>query len=146
MLTDDPTNPGLKETRPDGQNKVYLVLSEEERKLGFVRPLRRSYVHAGIRPKYPLRNLTADEHERYDQYGYVKYEEYPKEESPVCGKFWTLPDLKSGCGTTTTMGLVICETYARRPGFYGSTFCCHCGKHLPVGEFVWSEDGAVLGS
>jgi hypothetical protein len=30
---------------PDGQQKTYLVFSEEERAKGFVRPLRRSYRH-----------------------------------------------------------------------------------------------------
>lgn len=31
--------------RPDGQHHAYWVLTEEERKKGFVRPLRRSYIH-----------------------------------------------------------------------------------------------------
>lgn len=31
--------------REDGQQKTYLVLSEEERAKGFVRPVRRSYIH-----------------------------------------------------------------------------------------------------
>ena len=49
------------------------------------------------------------------------------------------------CGTVTTMGLAIAETYAREPGYYGATFCCACSAHLPVGasgSFVWvGEDG-----
>ncbi len=44
-LTTDPNDPNLREMRIDGQHKSYLVLSEEERAKGFVRPLRRSYVH-----------------------------------------------------------------------------------------------------
>lgn len=48
-LTDDRTDPrllhGIDET-PRPQNEVYLVLSEEERAKGFVRPLRRAYLHA----------------------------------------------------------------------------------------------------
>ena len=46
-LTTDPEDPRLKRGPSDekGQNEVYLVLSEEERAKGFVRPLRRSYVH-----------------------------------------------------------------------------------------------------
>jgi hypothetical protein len=44
-LTDDPTHPDLGVPGEGGQNKMYLVLSEEERAKGFVRPLRRSYVH-----------------------------------------------------------------------------------------------------
>lgn len=83
--------------RADGQAGAYWVLTEEERKKGWVRPLRRSYRH-------------------------------------------------TTCGTVTTMGLALCETYARDPKFYGSTFCCGCHTHLPVGEFTWSEDGEVVGS
>lgn len=53
------------------------------------------------------------------------------------------------CGTTTTMGQAIAETYARSPDFYGSTFCVSCGAHYPVGEsgeFVWLDDGSKVGS
>lgn len=132
-----------------GQHKSYWVLAEEERAKGFVRPVRRTYIHVGIRPKYPLRDLTPEEKERYKDYGYAKYEEYPNQsEGSVVGRFWTERDLKSGCGTSTTMGLAIAETYARNPNFYGSTFCCLCGNHYPVGEageFEW-EDGSKVGT
>jgi hypothetical protein len=44
---------------PDGQQKNYVVLTEEERAKGFVRPVRRSYVHVGTRgPRFPLRDLN----------------------------------------------------------------------------------------
>jgi len=33
------------ELRPDGQQKGYVVLSAEERAKGFVKPVRRSYIH-----------------------------------------------------------------------------------------------------
>lgn len=88
--------PEHRKLRPDGQQEGYVVLAEEERAKGFVRPVRRSYVH-----------------------------------------------LK--CGTRTTMGRALAETYARDPFFYSGTFCCGCGKHFPVGrdgEFVW-DGGAV---
>lgn len=99
-LTTDPSDPRLghgvdKEKVP--QNEVYLVLSEEERAKGFVRPLRRKYVH-------------------------------------------------KKCGVETKMGVALCETYARDPKFYGSTYCVGCSMHLPVSEFRWSEDDAVVGS
>lgn len=48
------------------------------------------------------------------------------------------------CGSVTTMGQDIAETYARNPRFYGGTFCVKCGMHRPVGEhgeFVW-DDGS----
>jgi hypothetical protein len=51
-----------------------------------------------------------------------------------------------GCGAETRMALALCETYARDPGFYGATYCIGCRTHLPVGEFVWDEDGQVVGS
>jgi len=44
-LTTDENDPGLKEIRSDGQQEKYIVLSEEERAKGFVRPVRRSYIH-----------------------------------------------------------------------------------------------------
>lgn len=50
------------------------------------------------------------------------------------------------CGTVTTMALGIAETYARDPKFYGATFCCHCGTHLPVSEFVWDGTDEEVGS
>ncbi|NHN55785.1 hypothetical protein G9U51_08345 [Calidifontibacter sp. DB0510] len=52
------------------------------------------------------------------------------------------------CGTVTTMGLPIAETYARNPGFYGGTFCAGCCAHFPVGEqgeFTWL-DGTKVGT
>ena len=107
-ITTDPEDANLRKIRPDGQQESYLVLSEEERAKGFVRPVRTKYRHLA-------------------------------------------------CGTVTTMGLAIAETYARDPKFYGGTFCCHCGKHFPlqhwdrekgaaVDAFVWDPDGSPVGS
>lgn len=81
--------------QPVGMHADYIVLSDEERARGFVRPVRSAYRH-----------------------------------------------LK--CGTVTSMGIRLAETYARDPGFYGATFCCACNGHHPVGaagEFVW-DDGS----
>jgi hypothetical protein len=50
-LTTDPNDPRLGrgvDAEPGPQNEAYLVLSEEERAKGFVRPLRRAYVHVGV--------------------------------------------------------------------------------------------------
>ena len=52
------------------------------------------------------------------------------------------------CGSITTMGRSIAETYARDPSFYSGTFCCHCGTHFPTGEdgqFVWLDGTKVSG-
>lgn len=88
-----PFDPTLKE---NGQQNNYVVLCEDERAKGFVRPVRHTYRH-----------------------------------------------LK--CGSTTTIGQALAETYARDPKFYGATFCCVCGGHSLVDEFVWL-DGEPLGS
>lgn len=45
MLTTDRNDPGLSQIRADGQQESYLVLSDEERAKGFVRPVCRSYTH-----------------------------------------------------------------------------------------------------
>lgn len=122
------------------------MLSDEERAKGFVRPVRRSYKHVGLQTKNPMRDLTDKEHELYDSEGYVKFEIYPTGSNAV-GKFWTQADLDNrGCGTVTTMAQAIAETYARSPHFYGATYCTGCQKHLPVAEFIWIDDGTVVGS
>ena len=43
--TTDRNDPNLQKIRQDGQQESYLVLSDEERAKGFVRPVRRSYKH-----------------------------------------------------------------------------------------------------
>lgn len=48
-VTDDHNDPrlgrGVDEEPIGGQHEVYLVLSDDEREKGFVRPVRHSYVH-----------------------------------------------------------------------------------------------------
>lgn len=100
--TSDPSDPRLTRGADDSpvrQAEAYLVLSEEERAAGLVRPLRVEYRH-------------------------------------------------ETCGTVTTMGAAIAETYARNPHFYGATYCVGCCMHRPVGpngEFVWT-DGTKVGT
>ena len=99
-LTTDPMDPRLthgSDTERVEQAEVYLVLSEEERAKGFIRPFRDVYRH-------------------------------------------------TTCGSVTTMGRALSETYARDPKFYGGTYCVHCAMHRPVGEFVWDADELVVGS
>lgn len=100
-LTDgSPVTPDHREIDPaTGQQKGYVVLSAEERAKGFVRPVRRAYVHAK-------------------------------------------------CGSVTTMGQALAETYARDPSFYSGTFCVACHSHFPVGvdgEFVWDGTSEKVG-
>ena len=99
-ITDNPNDPRLthgSDDKPVPQAAVYLVLSDAERAKGFVRPVRRSYVH-------------------------------------------------KTCGTVTSMGFALAETYARDPKFYGSTYCCACQMHRPVSEFVWDGTQEMVGS
>ena len=103
-LTDgSPVTSDHRELLPNGQQKGYVVLSEEERAKGFARPVRKSYIHV-IKPGV------------------------------------------SGCGTVTTMGQSIAESYARQPNFYNATFCCHCRAHYPVEQFVWEGTNEPVGS
>jgi hypothetical protein len=153
-LVTDPTDPRLghgedKERVP--QNAAYLVLSDEERAKGFVRPVRQTYKHVGLKPPGTLRDLTDEEKERHKQWGYVKFEPNPNypEKSSVIGTYWTqerLDKAGKGCQTTTTMSRSIAETYARDPHFYGSTYCCTCQRHIAVAEFVWDGTDERVGS
>lgn len=149
--TTDPNDPRLEygsDDKPRPQAAVYLVLSEEERAKGFVRPLRRAYKHVGPSgPKHPLRDLT-DEEKALWKDEYAKFEIYP-EGSRAVGKFWTqaqLDSIANGCGEITIMAPEIAETYARNPHFYGATYCMRCQMHLPVDEFVWTDDNTRVGS
>jgi len=148
--------PGEPDTTPDarGQHAGYVVLTPAERAKGFVRPVRTTYTHVGAPgPRFELRDLAPEEVERYAAYHYIKFEAYPEGfKGSATGRFWTQKDLDAinkGCGQTTTMGTAIAETYARDPGFYGSTLCVTCEKHLPVGEqgeFVWEGTNERVGT
>lgn len=154
-LTTDPNDPTLgRGEGGKGMNAKYLVLSEEERAKGFVRPVRRSYVHVGR--EVCGRIIPSDEWgEAEPEPGKV----YVCSDDPMhegeC-RIWrqaTPEQLKrlertgmlGGCGVLTTMAQAIAETYAREPSFYGATFCCGCNTHITVGErgeFVWDVNGA----
>lgn len=154
-VTDDPKDPALTRGADDApvpMAEKYLVLSEEERAKGFVRPVRRAYVHVGRPgPRYPLADLTAEQLERHGDL-YAKWEAYPDSEAPALGRFWKQEELDAidqGCGSVTTMGQAIAETYARTPTFYGATFCVACSMHRPVGahgEFVWDGTDERVGT
>jgi hypothetical protein len=144
-----PDDPRLRNVDPvTGLQPDYVVLCDAERAKGFVRPVRDTYKHVGPQSRYPLRELTAEEHKQYDAFRYVAFEAYPESDSSITGRFWTQDqlDARGKCGTTTTMGRKLAETYARDPGFYGATYCCACRGHFSVDEFVWWPDGTRVGS
>lgn len=67
-LTTDRNDPGLKEIRSDGQQVVYLVLTEEERAKGFVRPVRQSYIHKLCGQKTTVGLAIAETYARNPKY------------------------------------------------------------------------------
>lgn len=145
-LTSDSNDPRLRrgagDDEPTPQHEVYLVLSEEERQKGFVRPYRDSYIHVGEKPEHPLRDLTEEEKECYASEGYVAFEKYPENPLLMVGRFWTQKQLDyEGCKAKTKMHRELAETYARDPSFYGATYCAGCRMHRPVSEFVWVVNG-----
>jgi hypothetical protein len=151
-LTTDPKHPRLGhgvDEQPVPQNEVYLVLSPEELAKGFVRPVRHSYQHVGPSgPRFPLQELTSEQIDRFGTH-YARFEPFPESESPALGRYWTQSELDAigkGCGTVTTMGQALAETYAREPRFYGSTYCCGCRRHLRVAEFVWDGTDQRVGT
>lgn len=98
LANGEPVSDDHREINPaTGQQRGYVVLSDEERAKGWVRPLRDTYLH-------------------------------------------------KPCGSTTTMGRKIAETYARDPGFYSGTFCCACRAHFPLPEFVWAGTDEQVGT
>jgi len=157
MLTTNPNDPRLKEGQKNetGQHEIYLILSEEERLKGFVRPVRTSYVHTGKKIELEggkLRKLNKKEKEKYKEDNYYGYIKYPENRSPLVGRYLNKEEYDNigkyvgGCGTVTTMCLALSETYARNPKFYGATYCAGCQKHLPVEEFVWHNTNEKVGS
>jgi hypothetical protein len=143
-VTNDPNDPRLKwgagDDKPVPQNEVYLVLSEEERAKGFVRPVRSAYMHVGVKPKYPLRDMTEEEKRRFPDFDKAEEKEHGI-------RYWRQSDLDhAGCNEVTIIAPAIAETYARNPHFYGATYCTHCHKHLTVTDFVWTADETVVGS
>ena len=53
------------------------------------------------------------------------------------------------CGSDTTMGQTLAETYSRDPAFYSGTFCVACRGHFPIGasgEFVWKGTTEKVGT
>jgi hypothetical protein len=162
-LTTDPNDKCLIDGQKEkGQNECYLVLSEEERAKGFVRPVRSSYVHVG-KPGYKpcMKNLRILTKEDEDYAVFCSMPENTedtlhKDGRCLSGTFATKEEYdqamagnyreKKGCGAITSMGLVLSETYARNPKFYGATYCVGCHVHHPVDEFVWDGTDERVGS
>ena len=161
--TTDPNHEGVNKPKGKGeQNEAYLVLSEEERAKGFIRPLYSAYIHVGkkldtermmaVDEYWDLNPKVYDEERRkyYKKLGYKFFIPATEEEtkkSAVIGTYITEKMLETGCNTSTKINSQgIIETYARDPKFYGSTWCTCCKAHVPNDECVWvGSDGVRVG-
>jgi hypothetical protein len=146
------------QTESTGQHKDYIVLCPDERAKGFVRPFRNKYIHVGesvcgaivnqgdlpvsVQPLGGPRDICGLP---FNHDGECAGQFYANIDQVEHAKI-LLTHRKGGCGVETSMGTSLSETYARNPKFYGATFCVGCNKHLPVTEFVWSQDGETVGS
>lgn len=64
-LTDgSPVTDAHRELKPNGQQKGYVVLSEEERARGFIRPVRHSYTHLACGQTTRMSNAIAETYAR----------------------------------------------------------------------------------
>lgn len=151
-LTDgSPVSPDHRELKPNGQQRDYVVLSEEERAKGFVRPVRQEYQHVGqaVCGKYGPNDektmggmvyicIREPGHEGDCQH----FRGLPQPEAEAAHRNQRLP----GCDAITKMALSIAETYARDPKFYSGTYCIGCRVHLPLNQFVWKDTNEVVGT
>ncbi len=150
-LTCDPKDPRLgrgTDDKPTEQNKAYLIDCEIKE---FVRPVRRTYIHRGIKITGEVKPLSPEKIKEFEG-EFVGYVACEMKEDKI-KRYLTQKQVDSiskgymgGCGHATTMAQGIAETYAKNPQFYGSTFCIFCCKHLKVEEFVWEGSDEVVGS
>lgn len=144
-----PEDARASQTNETGQHASYVVLCDAERAKGFVRPYRDAYEHVGRKVERCEATRTDGDYEnprqcnrRFQHEGDHQFDALMLLSGPI----HFLPLREGGCGSVTTMGRALSETYARDPKFYGATFCCSCNRHLPVAEFVWTNDREQVGS
>jgi hypothetical protein len=139
------------QTAETGQHASYIVLCPDERAKGFVRPYRDAYKHVGMAGPDPQNRLTHSQSQPESFIELAPRSDPHNHDEPAerIVRYWTREQIAAagkGCGTVTTMGRALSETYARQPTFYTHTFCVYCNQHLLVAEFVWTLDGARVGS
>lgn len=103
-ITTDSNNPKLKygiDDVPTDQNEVYLVLSEEERSKGFIRPLRYEYFHETCRTKTIMSRAIAETYARDPKFYGATYCCFCKKHRPVAEFLWVD---RSGITTNIVVG------------------------------------------
>lgn len=107
-ITSDPNDAGLREIEPaTGMQKSYLVLSEEERAKGFVRPVRRTYVHLKCATVTTMGPAIAETYARDPKFYGATYCLHCRNHFPVGpdGEFvWTHPRKDIALGTQDKVG------------------------------------------
>lgn len=63
-LTTDPRDECIQIIKPDGQQQCYLILPEEERAKGYIRPVRRSYIHIACGTETRMAQAIAETYAR----------------------------------------------------------------------------------
>lgn len=108
--TIDPNDPRLGhgvDTEPVDQNEAYLVLSEEERAKGFVRPVRRSYIHLACGAVTTMGLAIAETYARQPSFYGATYCCACRGHFPVGpdGEFiWDVPFADQPLGTASKVG------------------------------------------
>lgn len=64
LVDGSPVTPDHRELKANGQQKAYVVLSAEERAKGFIRPVRRSYIHLTCRASTVMSDAIAETYAR----------------------------------------------------------------------------------
>ncbi len=89
--TDNPQDPALTsgiDVNPSQQAEKYLVLSEQERAKGFVRPLRRAYVHEVCGGATALNEDIAETYARDPNFYQATYCVHCKRHRPLAEFMW----------------------------------------------------------
>lgn len=94
--TEDPTDPGLGEIEASGMQSKYLVLSDEERAQGFVRPVRVAYVHNTCETRTTMGKKIAETYARDPKF-------YGGTFCVHCGEHFPVSEFMWG-GTTEVVG------------------------------------------
>lgn len=99
-LTTNPNDPRLKrgpaDTAPVPQNEVYLVLSEEERTKGWVRPYRDAYIHDTCRTTTTMGRALSETYAKNPAFYGATYCVYCQMHRPVEEFRWTADNQRVG--------------------------------------------------